>query len=85
MRKMLLLTGAAIILGAASFSATETHAKAQCILGTPDGTVSQSGPCNGNNGKGNGSEPSCHLVGNTTVCDGPDTPPGNSGPKGPGR
>ena len=72
-------------------------AKAACILpGTTDSSgnlISPGGPCNGNNGKGNGSEPSCSLSCNgsvcSTICDGPDTPPGNSGgngaPKEPGR
>jgi hypothetical protein len=65
-------------------------AKAACILpGTTDSSgnaISPGGPCNGNNGIGNGSEPSCRLSCNgnvcSTICDGPDTPPGNSGGNG---
>ena len=61
-----------------------------CILpGTTDSSgnlISPGGPCNGNNGKGNGSEPSCRLSCNgnvcSTICNGPDTPPGNSGGNG---
>jgi hypothetical protein len=61
-------------------------AKAACILpGTTDSSgnlISPGGPCQGNNGYGNGTEPSCTLActGNvcTTVCNGPDIPPGNS-------
>jgi hypothetical protein len=71
-------------------ASTIVVAKAACILpGTTDSSgnlVSPGGPCNGNNGKGNGSEPSCRLscAGSvcSTICDGPDTPPGNSGGNG---
>ena len=73
MTKFLMVTGAAMfLLGTSGYAATGTFsaqgplvlAKAACIPGTPDGSVSPSGPCQGNNGGGNG---------------GSDGTPGNSG------
>jgi hypothetical protein len=91
MRRFLLLTGAAVCLSGAAMCMVEksAFAAAQCILpGTTDSSgnlVSPGGPCNGNNGFGNGTEPTCTLVGTETVCTQPapggtDTPPGKSNP-----
>src|SRR4051812_33778369 len=103
MRKFLLTGAALCVLGASSVITSEAPAASQCILpGTTDlsgNLVSPGGPCNGNNGFGNGTDAQCTLqetssgsgifqtvcVGGATGDPGPDKPPGNSGPKGPNR
>lgn len=80
MRISAVLAGIAF-LSAPVFSATETLAKAECVPASA--TVSQSGPCQGNNGFGNGADAVGGTPGNSNPKGPPGgTPPGNPNPNG---
>lgn len=77
-------TAAIAMMALPVVSSTSAFSKTECIPGTTDGAVvSSSGPCQGNNGFGNGTDDIATPPGHSNP-QGPKggTPPGNSNPNG---